>query len=97
MAATIIGDADGYKIEKGHQGVYNDLVHWIGMHDRNLTLGQAMERFAALDIPLDKLQSRSGTSANTTPTMKASAWKMDPKKGGTIGTAGTAKDDGLTG
>jgi len=53
-----------------------------------------MEHLAALDTSLNK--SQSGSGPNTTTTTKASARKMDSKKGGTSGTVGLAKDDGLT-
>ena len=94
MPAEMLADAYGYKIEKGNQGVYKDLVRYIGMRDRTPTLEQRMEHLAALDTSLNK--SQSGSGPNTTTTTKASARKMDSKKGGTIGTAGPAKDDGLT-
>jgi hypothetical protein len=94
MPAEMLADAYGYKIEKGNQGVYKDLVHYIGMRDRTPTLEQRMEHLAPLDTSLNK--SQSGSGPNTTTTTKASARKMDPKKGGTTGTVGPAKDDGLT-
>jgi len=53
-----------------------------------------MEQLAALDTSLNK--SQPGSGPNTTTTTKASARKMDSKKGGTTGTAGPAKDDSLT-
>jgi len=53
-----------------------------------------VEHLATLDTSLNK--SQPGSGPNTTTTMKASAWKMDSKKGGTTGTVGPAKDDGLT-
>jgi len=94
MPAKMLANTYGYKIEKGTQGVYKDFVHYIGMRDRTRTLEQHMEHFAALDTSLNKFQSGSGP--NTTTTTKASARKMDSKKGGTTGTVGPAKDDGLT-
>jgi len=94
MPAEMLADAYGYKIEKGNQGVYKDLVRYIGMRDRTPTLEQRMEHLAALDTSLNK--SQSGSGPNTTTTTKASARKMDSKKGGTTGTVGPAKDDGLT-
>jgi hypothetical protein len=94
MAAEMLADTYGYKIEKGNQGVYTDLVGYIGMRDRTPTLEQRTEHLAALDMSLNK--SQSGSGPNTTTTMKASARKMDSKKGGITGTVGPAKDDGLT-
>jgi len=94
MPAEMIADAYGYKIEQGNQGVYKDLVRYIGMRDRTPTLEQRMEHLAALDTSLYK--SQSGSGPNTTTTTKASARKMDSKTGGTTGTVGPAKDDGLT-
>jgi hypothetical protein len=94
MPAKMLADAYGYKIEKGNQGVYKDLVLYIGMRDWTPTLEQRMEHLAALDTSLNT--SQSGSGPNTTTTTKASARKMDSKKGGTTGTVGPAKDDGLT-
>jgi len=94
MPAEMLADAYGYKIEQGNQGVYRDLVSYIGMCDTTPTLEQRMEHLAALDTSLNK--SQSGSSPNTTTTTKASARKMDSKKGGITGTVGPAKDDGLT-
>jgi len=94
MPAKILADAYGYKLEMGNQGVYKDFVRYIGMRDRTPTLEQRMEHLAALDASLN--QSQSGSGPNTTTTMKASARKMDSKRGGTTGTVGLAKDDGLT-
>jgi len=94
MPAEMSADAYGYMIENGNQGVYNDLVRYVGMRDRTPTIEQHMEHLAALDTSLNKFQSGSGP--NTTTTTKASARKMDSKKRGTTGTVGPAKDDGLT-
>jgi len=94
MPAEMLADAYGYKIEKGNQGVYKDFVRYIGMRDRTPTLEQRMEHLAALDTSLNK--SQSGSGPNTITTMNASARKMDSKKGGTTGTVGLAKDNGLT-
>jgi len=94
MPAEMLADAYGYKIEKGNPEVYKDLVHYIGKRDRSPTLEQCMEHLTALDTSLNKFQPGSGP--NTTATMQASARKMDSKQGGTTGTVGQAKDDGLT-
>jgi len=94
MPAEMLANAHGYMIEQGNQGVYKDLVRYIGMRDRSPTLEQRMEQLAAQDTSLNK--SQSGSGPNTTTTTKASASKMDSKKGGTTGTVGPAKDDGLT-
>ena len=96
MPAEMLADAYGYKIKKGNQGVYKDLVRYIGMCNRTPTLEQRMEHLTALDTSLNKSQPGGSFNTNTTTTTKASARKMDSKKGGTIGTAGPAKDDGLT-
>jgi hypothetical protein len=96
MPAEMLADAYGYKIEKGNQGVYKDLVRYIGMRDRTPTLEQRMEHLAALDTSLNKSQPASGSNANTSTTTKASAKKMESKKSDTTGTTGMAKDDGLT-
>jgi len=93
MPAEMSADTYGYRIEKSNQGVYNDLVHYIGMRDRTPILKPRMEHLAALDTSLNK--SQSGSGPNTTTTTKASARKIDSKKGGTTGTVGPAKDDGL--
>jgi len=53
-----------------------------------------MDILAALDMSLN--MSQSGSRPDTTTTTKASATKMDSKKGGITGTVGPAKDDGLT-
>jgi len=94
--AKLLADADGYKIEKGNQGVYKDLVRYIGMRDGTPTLEQRMEHLPALDTSLNTSQPGGSFNMNTTTTTKASARKMDSKKSSTIGTAGPAKDDGLT-
>jgi len=94
MTAEILADADGYNIEKGNQGVYKDLVRYIGMHDGNATLEQHREHLAVFDTSLNK--SELGSGPNTTPTTKPSARKMESKKSGTTGTAGRAKVDGWT-
>jgi len=94
MPAKMIADTYGYKIENGNQGVYKDLVRYIGMRDRTSTLEQRMEHLATLDTSLNK--SQSGSGPNTTTTTKPPARKIDSKQGGTTCTAGLAKDDGLT-
>jgi len=94
MPAEMLADAYGYMVKNGTQGVYKDLVRYIGMRDRTPTLEQYMEHLATLDTSLNK--SQSGCGPNTPTTMKASARKMDSKRGGTTGTVGPAKDDGLT-
>jgi hypothetical protein len=94
MPAEMLADAYGYKIEMGNQGVYKHLVGYIGMYDRTPTLEQCTEHLAALDTPLN--MSQSGSGPNTTSSMKASARKMDSKKGDITGTVGLAKDDSLT-
>jgi hypothetical protein len=90
----MLADRYGHKIEKGNQGVYTDLVRYIGMHDRTPTLEQQMEHLTALNTSLNK--SQSGSGPNPTTTTKASARKMDSKIGAITGTVGPAKDDGLT-
>jgi len=55
-----------------------------------------MEDLAMLDTSLNKSQPESSSNMNTNTTTKTSARKMDFKKGGTTGTTGPAKDDGLT-
>ena len=94
MPAEMLADTYGYKIERGDHRDYNDLVRYIGMRDRTPTLEQRLKHLAALDTSLNK--SQSGSCPNTNTTTKASARKMDSKKGGTTGTVGPAKDDGLT-
>jgi len=94
MPAEMLANAYGYKIDKGNQGVYQDLVRYIGMRDRTPTLKQCMEYLTALDMSLNK--SQSGSGPNTTTTTKASARKMDSKKAGTTGRGGLANNDGLT-
>jgi hypothetical protein len=64
------------------------------MRDRTPTLEQRMEHLAALDTSLNKSQLTSASNANTNT--NASARKIESKKGGTMGTTDTAKDDGLT-
>jgi hypothetical protein len=96
MPVEMLADAYGYMIEKGNQGVSNDLVRYLGMRNRTPTLEQRMEHLATLDMSLNQSQPGGSFNMNTTTTMKASAGKMDSKKGGTIGTASPAKDDGLT-
>jgi len=96
MPAGMFADTYMYKIEKGTQGVYKDLVCYIGMHNRTPTLEQRMEHLTALVMFLNKSQPGSGSNMNTNTTKKASTRKMDFKKGGTTGAAGRAKDDGLT-
>jgi len=64
------------------------------MRDRTPTLEQRMEHLTALNTSLN--QSQTGSGPITTTTTKASARKMESKTGHTTGTAGPAKDDGLT-
>jgi len=92
--AEMLAETYGYQIELGNQAVYKDSVRYIGMHNWTPTLEQCTEHLAALDTPLNK--SQPGSGPNTTTTMKASARKMDSKKGGTNGTAAPAKDDSFT-
>ena len=47
MPAEMLADADGYKIEMGNQGVYKDLVRYIGTRDRTATLEQHMDHIFA--------------------------------------------------
>jgi hypothetical protein len=94
MPSEMLSDAYGFKIELGNQGMYKDLLRYIGMYDKTLTLEQRMEHLAALDMSLNKSQPASASNENTNT--KASARKMESKQGGTTGTTGTAKDDGLT-
>jgi hypothetical protein len=94
LSVEILGNAYRYRIEKGNHGVYTDLVHNFGMRDRTPTLEQLMEHLVALDTFLNKYQPGSGP--NTTTTTKASARKMDSRKGGITGTVGPAKYDGWT-
>jgi len=94
IPTKMLPDTYGYKIEKGNQGVYKDLVCNIGMRNRTRTLEQRLEHLAALDTSLNKSQPGSGSGANTTTNV--SAMKMDSMPGGTTGTVGTAKNDSLT-
>ena len=94
MPAEMLANAYGYKIKKGNQRVYKDLVRYFCMRNRTPTLEQRMEHLATLGTSLNK--SQPGSGPNTSTTAKASARKMDSKTGGTTGTVGMAKDDGLT-
>jgi len=97
MSTKILSDSYGYKIENGHQGIYKDLVHYIGMRDRTPTVNQRMEHLAALDPSPNQSQLASSFNTNSNTTTKASATKMDSKLTGTTGAmTGPAKDDGLT-
>jgi hypothetical protein len=97
MPAEMSADAYAYKIAQGNQGVYKDLVRYIGMRDRPATLEQRMEHLSSLDTSLNQSQPESSFIMNTNTTTKASARKMDSKKGSTTGTlTGQVKDDGLT-
>jgi hypothetical protein len=78
----------------GNHGGYEDFVCYLGMCERTPTLDLSMEPLAILDTSLNK--SQPGSGPNTTITTKASARKMDSKKGDTTATAGLAKVDGLT-
>ena len=93
IPAEMFANAYGHKIQTGNQGVYKDLVHYIFMQDRTPTLEQRMQ-LNELDMSLNK--SQPGSGPNTTTTTKASARKMDSKKGCTTGAVGAATDDGLT-
>jgi len=94
MPAEKVADPYWDKIEEGNHGVYKDLVRSICMCDRTPTIEQRMENLTALDMSLNKSQPRRGP--NTTTTTKASDRKIESMKGGKSGTAGLAKDDGLT-
>jgi hypothetical protein len=96
MAAEMLADTYGCKIEQDNQGDYKDLLRYIGMRNRTPTLEQRMEHLAPLDTSLNKSQLGDSFNTNTTTTTKASARQMDSKVGGTIGTAGPAKDHSLT-
>jgi len=97
MLAELLVDAYGCRIKKGNQGVYRDLVRYIGMRDKTPTLEQRMEHLATLDTSLNKSQPGCSFNTNTNTTTKVSARKMHSKKGGTTGTlTSPAKDDSLT-
>lgn len=68
--AEILPHAYGYKIKKGNQGVYNNLVHYIGIRDRTPTLEQHIEHLATLDTSLIKTQPGNGSNTNTNTTMQ---------------------------
>jgi len=97
MPTVLPADAYEYKIKMGSQGVCNDWALQIVIPDRTPTLEQYMEHVSVLVMSLNKSHPGSGSRANTSTTMKVSAIEIDSKKGGTTATAGTAKDDGLTG
>jgi len=96
MPAEMLADAYGYTIEKGNDGIYKDLVLYIGMPGWTPTLEQCMEHVATCDTSRIKFQQGSGCSPSMNTMTKAPARKMDSKKGGTNSIAGMAKDDGLT-
>jgi len=96
MAAEMLADDYQYKIEKGNEGVFNHLVPYIDMHDRTPTLEQHIEYLAMLDTSLNQSEPGGGFNMKTNTTTKSSACKINSKKGGTTGSAGLAKDDGLT-
>jgi len=77
MPAEMLANIYGYKIEQGNQGVYKDVVRYIGMRFRTPNLKKRMEHLAALDTSLNK--SQHGSGPNTTTTMKASASNMHSK------------------
>jgi len=85
-----------YKIDKGNQEVYKDLVRYNGTHDMTHTFEQRMEHVTMLEMCINKSLPGCGSSAHTNTTMRVSARKMDLKICGTTGTAGTAKDNGLS-
>jgi len=60
-------------------------------------LSKCMEHLSSLDTSLNQSQPESSFIIKTNTTTKASARKMDSKKGSTTGTlTGQVKDDGLT-
>lgn len=79
-----------------NQAVYKELVYDIGMCDRTPSLEQHIEHLIILDPSLNKFQPGSGSNTNTNTTTKASARKIDSKKGDTTGTASSGKDNSLT-
>jgi len=81
---------------KGNQGVYKDFVRYIGLCDRTPNLKQHVEYLTVLVTSLNTSQPGNHFNTNSNTTTKRSARKIDFKKGGTTGTAGLAKDDGLT-
>jgi hypothetical protein len=89
-----LANSYGYKIENGNLRVDKNLARYIGMRNTTPKLEQSMKHLATLDTSLNMSQHECG--CNTTTTMKASARKMHSEKGGTTGTTGQAKDDGLT-
>jgi len=78
MPASMLAQPYGYKIEKGNEGLYEDMICYIGMRNRTPTFNQRIEHLAALDTSLNN--SQSGSGLNTTTTTKASGKKMDSKK-----------------
>jgi len=70
MPAEMLADAYRYMIEMGNQGVYKDLVHYIGMRDRTPTLKQHMKHLATLDTFLINSQPASGSNTNLTQLRK---------------------------
>jgi len=96
MLTEIFADTYGYEFKMPNQGVYKDLVHYMGRCDKTPTIEHHVEHLAVLNRSLNKSQPGSGSSANTNTTTKVSPRKMDSKRGGSILTAGTSKDDSLT-
>jgi hypothetical protein len=94
MPSEMLSYANGFQIEKGNQGMCEDLFRYIGMRDRTPTLEQHMGYFTTLDTSLNKFQPASASNGNMNT--KASARKMESNNSGTMGTTGMAKDDGLT-
>jgi hypothetical protein len=92
----MLANTYGYKIENANQGVYEDVVRYVGICDRSATIEKRMEHLAALDTCLNKSDPASGSNANNNTSTKASGKKMESKKSDTTGTTGTSKDIGLT-
>jgi hypothetical protein len=94
MPSEILCDAYGLKITQGNQGIYTDIVQYIGIGDRTPSLVQYMEHLAMIDMSLN--MSPPASASNMNMNTKTSARKMESKNGGTMGTTGMAKDNSLT-
>jgi hypothetical protein len=86
----------GNKIQNGYQGVSEDLVHYVRIHDRTPALEQHMEHLTVFNITHNMSQPGSSCSANINRTTKFAVWIMDSMKGDTAGTAGMANADHQT-
>lgn len=73
MPGKMLSNNYGYEIQNGYRGVYEDLVHYVGIHDRTPALEQHMEHLTVFNMTLNKHQQNlipSGSHKLTSQTLR---------------------------